>query len=193
MGEAQEARRLGDALGTLRRERGLSQAEAGARIGMTSQGWSLYESGKRAGLFRPDVQRKLTSALDATPEDLRLVLRSQNLEADSSTELMATGVQARGRSYEGPTTLPRQRWTLTSNEMAPWASAGVIIEYVQGQWPRAGQGCVIDLKGSARLVRLFESTDEASVSLRDANGGRISIARDEVASIGAVVARLDEN
>ena len=69
-----EARLLGEALTALRRERGLSQAEAGQKIGMTSQGWGLYEAGKRPGLFRPDVQRRLTGALDLTPEDLALAM-----------------------------------------------------------------------------------------------------------------------
>jgi transcriptional regulator with XRE-family HTH domain len=44
---AEEARRLGEALGRLRKDAGLSQAEAGAAAGMTGQGWGLYESGKR--------------------------------------------------------------------------------------------------------------------------------------------------
>ena len=65
-----DARRLGEALAALRRERALSQAEAGRQAGMTSQGWGLYETGKRSGLYRPDVQRRLTAALGATPEDL---------------------------------------------------------------------------------------------------------------------------
>jgi len=46
--ETFQARALGEALATLRRERGLSQAEAGQRIGMTSQGWGLYEAGAPA-------------------------------------------------------------------------------------------------------------------------------------------------
>ena len=69
---ADEARALGEALGRLRRAAGLSQAEAGARTGMTGQGWGLYESGRRPGLFRPDVQRRLTAALGAEPESLAL-------------------------------------------------------------------------------------------------------------------------
>ena len=36
-----DVRKLGEALATLRRDMGLSQAEAGARVGMTSQGWGL--------------------------------------------------------------------------------------------------------------------------------------------------------
>lgn len=36
-----EVLRLGEALAALRRERGLSQAEAGARLNMTSQGWAF--------------------------------------------------------------------------------------------------------------------------------------------------------
>ena len=63
-----DARRLGEALAALRRERALSQAEAGRQAGMTSQGWGLYETGKRSGLYRPDVQRRLeTEGAVGTP------------------------------------------------------------------------------------------------------------------------------
>ena len=78
-----DALRLGEALAALRRERGLSQAEAGARLGMTSQGWGLYEGGRRPGLFRPDVQRRLTAALDASPEDLALARDGLGAPPDS--------------------------------------------------------------------------------------------------------------
>ena len=87
-----DARRLGEALAALRRARGLSQAEAGARVGMTSQGWGLYEAGRRPGLFRPDVQRRLTGAVDATPEALILHLS----EPPATAPAPVSGMERRG-------------------------------------------------------------------------------------------------
>ena len=46
-----DARRLGEALAALRLERGFSQAQAGERVGMTSQGWGLYERADPDALF----------------------------------------------------------------------------------------------------------------------------------------------
>lgn len=132
--ETFQARALGEALATLRRERGLSQAEAGQRIGMTSQGWGLYEAGKRSSLFRPDVQRRLTGALDATPEALVLQLEG---EPASPEILAANGVSARGRAFEGAPIASR-RLRLETDELTPWACAGTVLEYAPGRWPRRG-------------------------------------------------------
>lgn len=67
-----EAKLLGQALAQLRGAKGFSQAEAGAAFGETglsSQGWGLYEAGKRPGIFRPAVQKKLLAAIGATYEE----------------------------------------------------------------------------------------------------------------------------
>ena len=66
---------------------------------MTSQGWGLYEAGKRPGLFRPDVQRRLTGALDATPEDLALLVGAAPAPI-SPPKAPSDGLQARGRAFE---------------------------------------------------------------------------------------------
>ena len=69
----QEARLWGRALSVLRHGKGLSQAQAAEAFGeggISAQGWGLYESGKRPGIFRPEVQRKLAKALGVTPADL---------------------------------------------------------------------------------------------------------------------------
>ncbi|MCQ4016017.1 helix-turn-helix transcriptional regulator, partial [Klebsiella pneumoniae] len=84
------------ALTDLRRRQGLSQAEAGAALGRTSQAWGLYEAGRRPGLFRPDVQARLTGALDLTPEDLRLALA--RLVGESDRTPATAGVEAQGRT-----------------------------------------------------------------------------------------------
>ncbi len=195
-----EARVLGEALATLRRDCGLSQAEAGARIGMTGQGWGLYEAGKRPGLFRPDVQRRLTGALDATPE--ALVLRSQDDPAapegmrrpNSPAGIAAPqGLSARGRVFEGAPAQVR-RLRLETDELAPWASAGTVLEYVPGRWPRRGQGCVIQLEDGMRKVRLYDRADDAEVVVLGAGAldQAERIARSRILSMSAVTSRLDD-
>lgn len=197
MSEGEEAIKLGEALALLRRERGLSQAEAGARIGMTSQGWGFYETGKRAGLFRPDMQRRLTGALDATPEDLMLLVDTKrDINPAGSTRkvrLNTTGLEARGRSFDDPTALERQYWRIDTDDMAPWAFSGVVLEYVPGQWPRRDQGCVIDMDDRTRTVRLYSGSDARDVVVTDAAGNISRIARNRIVSLSAVTARREEN
>lgn len=191
MAEDEEAIRLGEALARLRKERGLSQAEAGARIGMSSQGWGFYESGKRAGLFRPDMQRRLTSALDATPEDLALLVAGAKPSSVAQANHTSTpsGVEATGRGFETVQAPARQFWRLDTDDMAPWAFSGVVLEYVPDQWPRRDQGCVVLIKGNNPKVRLYVRSDAHGVTLRDASGETRDIPREQIVSLSAVIAR----
>ena len=182
-----DARRLGEALADLRREAGLSQAEAGARVGMTSQGWGLYESGKRPGLFRPDVQRRLTTALGASPEALALKLGAPSAPPP---EPAASGLETRGRAFAGPSAATR-RLQLSNDDLAPWAASGVVLEYEPGRWPRRGQGCVIEMADGEVRVRLYERADPEALFVRGLRGGEERIERDATRQVSAVVARLD--
>jgi transcriptional regulator with XRE-family HTH domain len=179
-----DARRLGEALAALRRERALSQAEAGRRAGMTSQGWGLYETGKRSGLYRPDVQRRLTAALDATPEDL---IPGQTPAAP--------GMASEGRPFAHD--LPpaaRRRLQLSNDDLAPWAASGVVVEYEPGRWPRRDQGCVIEMADGAVHVRIYEGADAGALTVRGGPGGLAAqerIDRSETRAVSAVVARLE--
>ncbi|WP_082564485.1 LexA family transcriptional regulator [Caulobacter sp. Root1472] len=73
--EDNPAKLLGRALMLLRKEKGLTQPQAGeafgAAPGISAQAWSQYEAGSRPGIHRPEVQRKLVAALGATLEDLQ--------------------------------------------------------------------------------------------------------------------------
>jgi transcriptional regulator with XRE-family HTH domain len=188
-----QARALGEALGALRRERGLSQAEAGQRIGMTSQGWGLYEAGKRPGLFRPDVQRRLTGALDATPEALALGLVERSVGDDRPDYAALSGVSARGRAFAG-VVAERRRLRLETDELAPWAAAGTVLEYAPGRWPRRDQGCVIEMTDGGVRVRLYERADDETVVVRGAGAleAEEQIPRAHIRALSAVIARLDE-
>ena len=184
-----EVLRLGEALAALRRERGLSQAEAGARLNMTSQGWGLYESGQRPGLFRPDVQRRLTSALDASPDALALLVSGKAEPPETSDP---TGVQGRGRTFEGrPAGLKRIK--VRNEDLSPWAEPGVQLEYEPDLWPRQGQGCVIEMTDGSTRVRLFERASDQEMHVRGAGGLDKAETIDcrLVVRTSAIVARLE--
>lgn len=184
-----DARRLGEALARLRRERGLSQAEAGERAGMTSQGWGLYESGKRPGLFRPDVQRRLTAALDATPEALSQALAGEApFPAPAPPPAKPSGMESAGRAFVSAPTL---RLQLADDDLAPWAASGVVLEYEPGRWPRRDQGCVIELASGEVRVRLYDRADPEVLVVRGLTGPEERIPRAETRQVSAVIARLD--
>jgi transcriptional regulator with XRE-family HTH domain len=189
-----DARRLGEALAALRRARGLSQAEAGARVGITSQGWGLYEAGKRPGLFRPDVQRRLTAAVESTPEALALHLASAPSD-DLAASGAASGVESPARAYKDAAPAETRRLQLSSDDLAPWAASGVTLEYAPGRWPRRDQGCVIDMADGRRLVRLYERAEGEMLVVRGGPGGlsvEERIPRADTRAVSAVVARLDQ-
>ena len=185
---------LGEGLAALRRTAGLSQAEAGARIGMTSQGWGLYESGKRPGLFRPDVQRRLTSALDASPEDLALAVAREGARSEPA----ASGVESSARAFQPEATRQTagiERMQLSNDDLAPWAASGVVLEFDAGRWPRRDQGCVIDMIDGTRLVRLYQRADGERLYVTGGPAGletETALDRAEVSRVAAVRARLDE-
>ena len=177
-----DVRRLGEALAALRRNRALSQAEAGRRAGLTSQGWGLYETGKRSGLFRPDVQRRLTAALDATPEDLVALPTPAipGMASDSRPFVHATGTT--------------RRLQLSNDDLAPWGASGVVLEYESGRWPRRDQGCVVEMADGELRVRLYEAADADALTVRGGPGGLAAlerIARSETRAVSAVVARWE--
>lgn len=183
-----DARRLGEALAALRRDKGLSQAEAGARIGMTSQGWGLYESGRRSGLYRPDIQRRLAAALEATPEDLLLKLQPE----PEAVKAPADGVESGGRAFRTDKPADVRMIHLTTDEMAPWAAAGVTIAYRPGQAPKPGQGCVLRLADGRLMVRLFAGEGADGLTVRTATGDDLWIDRREILEISAIVGRLED-
>lgn len=190
-----DARRLGEALAALRREAGLSQAEAGQRAGMTSQGWGLYEAGKRSGLFRPDVQRRLTGAIGATVEALALVQGSPG-EDRPDRPAGERGVANAGRGFidAPPPPAAVRRLQLSNDDLAPWAASGVVLEYQPGRWPRRDQGCVIEMADGEMRVRLYDRADAELLVVRGGPGGLAAeerIARADTRAVSAVVARLE--
>lgn len=192
MNEQEAAIRIGEALGRLRRERGLSQAEAGARIGMTSQGWSFYEAGRRAGLFRPDMQKRLTSALDATPEDLMLLAKTTPSPI-ALPVVDGSSVQSKGRDFD-PVASPkirREHYRLDTDDMGPWAFAGTIIEYEKDRPPRKSSGAVVQLRDGRLHLGLWQGSDDRGVVLANADGIQTQFSWRDIVAVSAVTARLE--
>ena len=186
-----DARRLGEALAALRRERALSQAEAGRQAGMTSQGWGLYETGKRSGLYRPDVQRRLTAALGATPEDL--ISRQAMADPATAPGPSGPGMASEGKPFVHAPAVTR-RLQLSNDDLAPWAVSGVVVAYEPGRWPRRDQGCVIEMADGEVQVRVYEGADAEALTVRGGPGGLEvceRIVRAETRAVSAVIARLE--
>lgn len=187
---------LGEALARLRHAVGLNQAEAGARVGMTGQGWGLYEAGKRSGLFRPDIQTRLTAALGATPEALSLE-RGAPPSAASPGEERVSGVEARSatfRTAEAPGLPQDETFTfpVQTEDVWPWASSGVVLVCDPGRWPRRGQGCVVETRDGEARIRLFDGADRDFLILKGGSGGLDQterLARKEVVRLSTVVSR----
>ncbi|MDP1738888.1 MAG: helix-turn-helix transcriptional regulator [Caulobacter sp.] len=100
-----EMRLLGQALAVLREEAKLTQEEAGERCRppFSRQAWHAHEAGRVKGILEPDVQRRLLSALGATPEALRMA-RQKVAEHGGSVRIAAraaAGMRERaGKVYE---------------------------------------------------------------------------------------------
>ena len=186
---------LGDALARLRHGCGLSQAEAGERVGMTGQGWGLYESGKRAGLFRPDIQTRLTGALGTTPEALALEQGSATSPVVDTPK--ASGVASRASAYRDPhpadvATPETFTFPVQTEDVWPWASSGVVLVCDPARWPRRGQGCVIETGDGETRVRLFDGADRDWLFLKGGSGGLDEserLSRAEVVKLATVVSR----
>ncbi|MFN3815436.1 helix-turn-helix transcriptional regulator [Brevundimonas sp.] len=183
-----EADALGQALAVLRKARGLSQAEAGARMGVTSQAWGLYEAGRRPGMFRPDVQRRLTAALDLTPEDLALEMARRPVFAAPAPERL----EERGRTFSAANSPAPLRRTLQlrDDDLAPWAGSGVVLIYDLSVWPRRDQGCVVETDDGP-VIGLYHRGDRDTVVLRGPDGDKRVLERRRIGAVGAVVARLE--
>ena len=184
-----EANALGQALAALRKGRGLSQAEAGARMGVTSQAWGLYEAGRRPGMFRPDVQRRLTAALDLTPEDLALEMARTS---GAPSAVAADRLEEGGRVFSagGSRAPARRTLQLRDDDLAPWAGSGVVLVYDLSVWPRRDQGCVVETEDGP-VIGLYHRGDRDTVVLRGPSGEKRVLERSRIGSVGAVVARLE--
>ncbi|HEX8471302.1 MAG TPA: XRE family transcriptional regulator, partial [Brevundimonas sp.] len=149
----------------------------------------------RPGLFRPDVQRRLTAVLETSPENL--VFTATGIAPGTSPPPGPSGFESNARGWDAgsaPPCVAIERLQLSNDDLAPWAASGVVLEIDPARWPRRDQGCVIDLVDGSRLIRLYERADADRLYLRGGPGGlgtESALARDRTRRVAAVIARLD--
>lgn len=182
--ETTDRRRVGAALKTLRIRAGLTQEEAGDRMGVTGQAWQNYEKGDRN--FTPKLLRQVTTALGVTEEDLWLeaarpeagpgagVFREVEDRFARRYELPVAGVVRAGglaaASFQPPAEpevldlapffgSDSRILKIQGESMIPWVQPGGWVSYDRRDWPRRGDGCVIEFRdGRDPLVKRFEKT-----------------------------------
>mgnify|MGYP006985753912 FL=1 len=69
----------------------------------------------------------------------------------------------------------------------------MVLEYRPGQWPRRGQGCVIEVGGETR-IRIYETGDADTVTVRGAaRSDRTEVlSRRTIDRLSAVTARIEQ-
>lgn len=182
-----ERDRLARALALLRREAGMTQEQAAARINRTVQAWQNYEWGKRK--FTETLAGEVTKALGLTVQDL---LDARDRLPDEAPEPPAAPGRTAARDAAGPSlqlkVLGRVRagpvgpnvydqhdaevidfatffspdarvLRLAGESMIPYAEPGGFVVYHLSRWPRRGQGCVIETTAGEYYVKRYEKTD----------------------------------
>lgn len=203
---------LGRALAFLRAEAGLTQERAGEAFGASGQNWQKYEAGKAPSIFQPGVQRRLTSAIGVTVEDLMLArerLQQEGGAAPRPPRPRATGLaEPGGRRFDGPRgrapadlkPLLAQVFGPTSrvlqmpdDTLRPWAASGCTIVYDTELWPRREEGCVVHTDDGQLHVKLFLSAEPETVRVRELHPQARDLAFPRTAGVGVfrVVARID--
>lgn len=182
-----ERDRLARALAFLRREAGMTQEQAAARINRTVQAWQNYEWGKRK--FTEALAGEVTKALGLTVQDLldareRLPAEAGDPHAaqqprPAAREAQPLQLPVLGRVRAGPVGpnvydqhdgaevidfsaffSPDARvLRLAGESMIPYAEPGGFVTYHLSRWPRRGQGCVIETVGGEYYVKRYEKTD----------------------------------
>jgi transcriptional regulator with XRE-family HTH domain len=187
-GSAEQAERqiLGRALKALRERAGLKQHEAAAKLGMTVQGWQLYEGGKRR--FTEEQKARVTGALGYTPEHLMLE-RARRLAAPDEPPAEPDGEVIDLRSFAGPSS---DRLRLADDTLVPWGEPGELVIFDRGRYPRRGGGCVVETAAGDKLVKLYERSDESHIYVSQLNPPRTdTLVRADLKGVYAVRLRGD--
>lgn len=86
----------GRALERVRRDLGLGQQQVADALGWTIQNVGLYERGKRPGILKKALRKKLTDALGVSPETLD---KARAVIAGAATQAPTYGIEAPSRSF----------------------------------------------------------------------------------------------
>jgi SOS-response transcriptional repressor LexA len=134
--DPREKKLLGRALAVLRARAGLTQSQAGAKVGMTAEGWRKYEAGMAAGIFSPDTQDRLTSAIGSSPEQL-LEERAKLINGTSSAPTDIPG-DTQADPFANLAYFPTAGMTIRDAVQAgAWLAADDVGQDEPRRWPAA--------------------------------------------------------
>jgi DNA-binding XRE family transcriptional regulator len=181
---------LGQALKSLRSRAGIKQTTAAKAIGVSRQAWGNYEAGRDV-VLREDIQEDLAKAIGVTRDDL---LRERDrLTGGDSNPLRPA--HAGGNVYELPV-IGRVRagpsgpqvysgdeaeqsvdlsWMfgpdarslrVAGDTMTGYVESGQLVIYDTSQWPRRGDGCVVELTNGDLHVSEYVSTAQGVLTVR---------------------------
>lgn len=190
---AEQARTLGDAIRALRERIGLTQGDAGKAIGITRQAWQNYEAGNRQAILRSDLQDEIARALGVSREDI-LRERDRRLGQSSMSEgpqepfknVTAYELAVLGRVRASPVgpqiydageleQIVDVSWMfgpsartlrVAGDSMTGYVESGDLVIYDTSQWPRRGEGCVVELNNGDIYVKEYGGTAQGVLKVR---------------------------
>jgi phage repressor protein C with HTH and peptisase S24 domain len=186
-----ELQAMAAAIRSLRVRVGISQPAAAEALGVSRQAWQNYEAGDRQNILRSDVQHQIARALGIQREDLlreaeRLAgMAPQQPGAPQATprnyELSVLGrvrASAQGpQIYDGgePEQLIDVSWMFGINartlrvagdSMTGYVESGDLVIYDTSQWPRRGDGCVVEMLTGEIYVKEYLGSADGVLKVR---------------------------
>ena len=217
--EAADRRRKGLALKALRRRLGVTQEDAAAAFGVTTQAWQNYEGGKRH--FSDPKLLKLLVALNSDREEFDAQLALIPEETPAPAPRRAVEERGFGEAFQLPVGGVAHGGALRPNiydegepevidfarffapgtrvlrlggmSMFPYAEPGGFVTYNPRHPARRGQGAVIEMKDGSYAVKRFERFDAEEVVVTELfpEEREIRYALGEVAGVYAIGLRGD--
>jgi len=181
------AKTVGAAIRALRERAGITQGAAANAIGLTRQAWQNYESGARHSILRSDLQDDLARALAIKREDITREVDRRNgvsghgeMPGGSTRTTVSYELAVLGRvraSAIGPQIYdageaeqmidvswmfgPNARTLrVAGDSMTGYVESGDLVIYDISQWPRRGEGCVVEMNSGDIYVKEYAGTSQ---------------------------------
>jgi phage repressor protein C with HTH and peptisase S24 domain len=188
-----ERETIARALRSLRARAGLTMDQAAANLGVTRQGWQVYERGDRRSLLNSDTQARLAAALGASREELLTEAARQpggrpaavqEAEADThdrNRRRFEIPVWARVRAGSRapfahdlgePAQVLNMEWMfgpetgalrVVGDSMTGYVESDQLVIFDRTRWPRRNEGCVVETKDGELYVKEYLRSDGSNL------------------------------
>ncbi|MBX3480113.1 MAG: helix-turn-helix transcriptional regulator [Caulobacter sp.] len=125
----------GKAVASLRSSLDLTQPQLADRLDWTVQNLGLYERGKRQGILRRAIRKKITDAMGVSPEELDLA--RANLPGGSPARQPATELASGGRTFLHPAPSGQLLPIRDRAQAGAWLAADDFIQDYPRRYPAA--------------------------------------------------------